>query len=45
MDVKLPRPRTRKALLDHPDYYAYGEELLGFLAEHDRHHARRVEAA
>jgi nitrate/nitrite transport system ATP-binding protein len=33
MDVALPRPRTRRALLDHPDYYAYREEVLGFLEE------------
>ncbi len=31
MDVELPRPRSRKALLEHPDYYAYREELLEFL--------------
>ena len=32
--VKLPRPRTRKALLEHPDYYAYREEILGFLEDY-----------
>jgi len=37
MHVDLPRPRTRKALLEHPKYYGYREELLGFLAEHDTH--------
>ncbi|WP_025897084.1 ABC transporter ATP-binding protein [Sneathiella glossodoripedis] len=31
MEVNLPRPRSRKALLEHPDYYAYREELLEFL--------------
>ncbi len=35
MDVPLPRPRTRKALLEHPDYYKLREELLGFLADCD----------
>ncbi len=35
MDVKLPRPRTRTALLDHPDYYAYREELLEFLEAYE----------
>ncbi len=35
MKVDLPRPRTRKALLDHPRYYEYREELLGFLEEHE----------
>jgi nitrate/nitrite transport system ATP-binding protein len=37
MHVDLPRPRTRKALLEHPKYYSYREELLSFLAEHDTH--------
>jgi len=37
MNVDLPRPRTRKALLEHPKYYAYREELLAFLQEHDTH--------
>jgi len=32
MRVDLPRPRTRKALLEHPDYYAYRQEILTFLA-------------
>jgi nitrate/nitrite transport system ATP-binding protein len=35
MQVDMPRPRTRKALLEHPDYYAYREELLGFLEEYE----------
>ncbi|MCB1514783.1 MAG: ATP-binding cassette domain-containing protein [Hyphomicrobiaceae bacterium] len=35
MDVKLPRPRTRTALLEHPDYYAYREELLDFLEAYE----------
>lgn len=35
MNVNLPRPRTRKALLDHPDYYAYRGELLNFLEEYE----------
>ena len=35
MQVDLPRPRTRKALLEHPRYYAYREELLSFLEEYE----------
>ena len=35
MDVDLPRPRTRQALLDHPDYYRYRQELLTFLEEYE----------
>ncbi|MGH1578606.1 ABC transporter ATP-binding protein [Planktotalea sp.] len=34
-DVKLPRPRTRKALLEHPDYYKYRAEVLDFLEEYE----------
>jgi nitrate/nitrite transport system ATP-binding protein len=34
-DVKLPRPRTRKALLEHPDYYKYRGEVLDFLEEYE----------
>jgi nitrate/nitrite transport system ATP-binding protein len=35
MEVDLPRPRTRRALLEHSRYYEYREELLGFLEEFD----------
>jgi nitrate/nitrite transport system ATP-binding protein len=35
MEVDLPRPRSRKALLESPKYYAYREELLGFLKDYD----------
>ena len=35
IDVDLPRPRTRQALLDHPDYYKYRAELLDFLEEYE----------
>ncbi|MEJ2415901.1 MAG: nitrate ABC transporter ATP-binding protein [Exilibacterium sp.] len=35
LDVDLPRPRTRKQLLEHPDYYHLREELLTFLEECD----------
>ena len=33
MDVPLPRPRTREALLGHPRYYELREELIGFLED------------
>lgn len=36
MEVKLPRPRTRKELLRHPDYYRYREEVLTFLEEYEK---------
>jgi len=32
-EVNLPRPRTRKALLEHPDYYTYRQDVLNFLEE------------
>ncbi|MCP5146246.1 MAG: ABC transporter ATP-binding protein [Gammaproteobacteria bacterium] len=35
LEVDLPRPRTRKQLLDHPDYYKLRDSVIGFLAEHD----------
>ncbi|OUD10518.1 nitrate/sulfonate/bicarbonate ABC transporter ATP-binding protein [Marivivens niveibacter] len=34
-EVDLPRPRTRKALLEHPDYYHYRQEVLDFLEEYE----------
>ncbi len=45
MQVDLPRPRTRKALLAHPDYYRYREELLGFLEEYEKGHTLKEKAA
>ena len=33
--VDLPRPRTRKALLEHPDYYTYRQDVLDFLEEYE----------
>ncbi|MEL6476884.1 MAG: nitrate ABC transporter ATP-binding protein [Pseudomonadota bacterium] len=44
MDVGLPRPRTRRALLEHPDYYAYREELLTFLEEYEHGHKKKEAA-
>lgn len=43
-EVKLPRPRTRRALLDHTDYWHYRAEVLGFLEEYD-HGSTKKEAA
>ena len=36
MEVDIPRPRTRTALLEHPDYYRYREALLTFLEEYEQ---------
>lgn len=38
MEVNLPRPRSRKQLLEHPDYYRYREELLTFLSDCEKEH-------
>jgi nitrate/nitrite transport system ATP-binding protein len=35
MEVNLPRPRTRRALLAHPRYYELRESLITFLEECD----------
>ena len=35
VNVDLPRPRTRQALLEHPDYYLYREQVLNFLEEYE----------
>jgi nitrate/nitrite transport system ATP-binding protein len=35
MRVDIPRPRSRKALLAHPDYYRYRTEVLSFLEEYE----------
>jgi len=43
MKVDLPRPRTRKALLEHPDYYKYRAEVLQFLEDYE--HGDPEEAA
>ncbi|ABS66332.1 ABC transporter ATP-binding protein [Xanthobacter versatilis] len=45
LEVDLPRPRSRKALLEHPDYYLYREQVLNFLAEHEHGPARSQPAA
>ena len=43
MEVDLPRPRTRKQLLEHPDYYRLREELLSFLEEYEHGPAQKVD--
>ena len=35
VEIDMPRPRSRKALLEHPRYYQYREEVLSFLAEYE----------
>jgi nitrate/nitrite transport system ATP-binding protein len=43
-EVRLPRPRTRRALLDHPDYWHYRAEVLEFLEDYE-HGLKKKEAA
>jgi nitrate/nitrite transport system ATP-binding protein len=45
MKVDLPRPRTRKALLEHPDYYRYRQEVLDFLGGCERAESSGAKAA
>jgi nitrate/nitrite transport system ATP-binding protein len=33
LDIDIPRPRTRRLLLEHANYYKYRHELLSFLDE------------
>jgi nitrate/nitrite transport system ATP-binding protein len=44
VDVDLPRPRSRKALVEHPDYYRYRAAVLEFLEEYE-HGVRKKEVA
>jgi nitrate/nitrite transport system ATP-binding protein len=45
MEVDIPRPRTRKTLLEHPDYYRYRRELLDFLEAYEHGAAPRAPTA
>jgi nitrate/nitrite transport system ATP-binding protein len=48
LEVKFPRPRSRKQLLEDPEYYRLREELIGFLEERSHHkpaHASSAAAA
>ncbi len=43
VDVHLPRPRVREAVLEHPDYYGLREELISFLEHQDATPEARAE--
>jgi nitrate/nitrite transport system ATP-binding protein len=45
MEVDIPRPRTRKTLLEHPDYYRYRRELLDFLEAYEHGAAPKAPTA
>jgi nitrate/nitrite transport system ATP-binding protein len=40
-EVKLPRPRSRRSLLEHPDCYHYRSEVLSFLEEYEHGHKKK----
>ena len=42
-EVNLPRPRARRALIEHPDYHHYRAEVLDFLAEYE--HGQKKDVA
>ena len=35
VEIDMPRPRTRRALLEHPRYWEYREEIHSFLEEYE----------
>ncbi len=45
VEIDIPRPRTRKALLGHPRYYEYREAVLGFLDEFEHGSVGKAEGA
>src|SRR5438874_13131860 len=44
LDVPFARPRDRKTVLEHPDYYRLRERLIGFLEGEDRQHKPSLRA-
>ncbi|TWU50844.1 Bicarbonate transport ATP-binding protein CmpD [Rubripirellula tenax] len=48
-DVPFDRPRVRADVIDHPDYYDYRADMIGFLEEQDhkkmKENAAKLEAA
>ena len=45
LEVKFPRPRSRKQLLEDPAYYELREQLIGFLEERSHHRPAPAGAA
>jgi len=44
MAIDMARPRTRRAMLEHPRYYQYRNELLQFLKEYEQGGAAKAQA-
>ena len=45
LEVNFPRPRTRKEVMEHPDYYRLREHLITFLEVHAHTRHRRGSAS
>lgn len=45
IEVSFPRPRDRKAIMEHPDYYRLREQLISFLEVRAHRHAPTTVAA
>jgi nitrate/nitrite transport system ATP-binding protein len=45
LEVPFPRPRDRRSVLAHPDYYKLREELIGFLEECEHEKKQRTAKA
>jgi len=45
MEVKFPRPRDRKAVMEHPEYYVLRERLIEFLEVHAHKKKPKIELA
>ena len=45
LTVPFARPRDRAAVMDHPDYYALRERLIGFLEDQGHHRKEEKETA
>jgi ABC-type nitrate/sulfonate/bicarbonate transport system ATPase subunit len=44
LKVPFPRPRERKAVMEHPDYYKLREHLIEFLEVHAHRRGRPVDS-
>ena len=44
LEVHFPRPRERKTVMEHPDYYRLREHLITFLEEHAQRRPKPAEA-
>ena len=45
VEIDMPRPRTRRALLEHPRYWEYREEILSFLEDYEHGAHKKPSAA